>query len=285
MAFLTIVPPAQEPVSLSDLQTYARVSAACDNALLTSLITAARDWAENFCERAFIFQTKRLLMDFFPGYVDFKLAGQRVSSPFVSGSNAVLAGIRYAIVLPFPQVRSIASFTYQDANQDTQTMVLGTNYNADLDSQPARLTPPFGSMWPVAQVFTNAVKVDYVTGSAGTIPVSVTSGSAALSAGFTFLPRDVGSPITIPGAGAPNGSVPTDLVTSIAAVSSSGVATLAAVAGAAVSTTTTFGAVPEMVKTAIKALATYWYENRIPDTAQVPDGIKAMLYPYRDQRL
>ena len=68
--------------------------------VLTALNMAARSFCETITHRRFVQQTWRLLMDFFPGYIDLKLAGQKVSSPFVSGSNAVLVGIRYAIVLP-----------------------------------------------------------------------------------------------------------------------------------------------------------------------------------------
>ena len=286
MALLTIGQPGQEPVSVAQLKSYARIDAVDDSAMLLAFITAAREWAEAFCERAFVFQTKRLLMDFFPGYVDFKLAGQRVSSPFVSGSNAVLVGIRYAIALPWPQVRQLVAFQYQDANGAVQPMTAGTNFTADLDSQPARLTPMFGQMWPVARVVPNAVQVDYVTGYWGAITVGMTNGSAALTSAFKFLPRDVGSAITIPGAGAPVNGQPAALATTIASVDGSGAATLAAAASAtAAGQSTTFGTMPSSVRLAIMALAAYWYENRVPDSDDIPFGVKALLYPYRDQRL
>jgi hypothetical protein len=285
MALLTLVQPTQEPVELFWMKNYLRLDSGftADDLLIGSLITAAREWAENFCERAFVFQTKRLLMDFFPGYVDFKLAGQRVSSPFVSGSNAILVGIRYAIALPWPQVRSIAVFQYQDQNGDPQAMVAGTDFIQDLDSQPARLMPLFGAMWPVARVVANAVQVDYVTGYWGSIPVAVTDGSAVVSSSFTFLPRDVGSPIAIPGAnpGTP-GSV---LNTTIASVSDGGVATLAVAAGAAASASINFGVLPHSIRNAILLLVSHWYENRDPDQQEIPFAVKALLYPYRDLRL
>jgi hypothetical protein len=287
MALLTIVQPVQEPVSLAQFKSYARIGTTADDELCTELITAARAWCENFMERSILFQTKRLLLDFFPGYVDFKMTGQKVSSPFVSGANAVLVGIRYAIVLPFPQVREIVDFVYQDQNGNNQTMVEAVSYNADLDSQPARLTPPFGNMWPVARVVPNAVQVDYVTGSQGPITVSLTAGSAAVTSNFTFLPRDVGTVLTIPGAGPAVGGQPGPLTTSIAAVDGNGDATLAVAASASVANTSVwFDGMPQMrmIKNAIKALAHYWYENKIPDTAQIPDGVKAMLSPFRDLR-
>ena len=78
--------------------------------VLTTLEVAARAWCETLTQRRFVQQTWALMMDFFPGYIDMNLAGQKVSSPFVSGSNAVLVGIRYAILLPYPPVQSLVAF-------------------------------------------------------------------------------------------------------------------------------------------------------------------------------
>lgn len=288
MALLTIVQPVQEPVSLAQMKSYARVGNTTDDELLTELITSARAWCENYCSRSFVFQTKRLMMDFFPGYVDFKMAGQKVSSPFVSGANAVLVGIRYAILLPFPQVRQIVNFQYQDENGNVQTMVAGTDFIQDLDGQPARLMPLFGTMWPVARVVSNSVQVDYVTGSQGPITLSLEAASVNPTSTFQFLPRDVGTILTIPGAGPQVGGKATPLVAAIEAVDVNGNVTIAtASTGAVTSASVWFDGMPtlRMAKLAIKALANYWYENKIADTDVIPEGIKAMLRPFRDLRL
>lgn len=284
MAFLTIQAPSSEPVTVAQLMSYAHIDSNEDPAFLGMLITSSREYCEAFCERAFMFQTKRLLMDFFPGYVDMKLAGQRVSSPFVSGANAVLVGIRYAIALPWPLVRQVLALQYQDPNDGSmRTMQPGVDFLIDVDSQPARLTPVFGTMWPVARVCANAVEVDYVTGFAGPIQVGMTAGSAVIDSPFNFLPRDLGQPISIPAAAA--GGV-TALTGRIIAVDANGHATLDQVAQAtATGQITNFGSVPSQIQTAILALATYWYEKRLPDNDDVPAGVKAHLWPHRDLRL
>src|ERR1700733_11358885 len=100
MGLILITPPAVEPVSLSELKEFLKVDptdTTQDNVLAT-LAMAARSWCEVFTARRFVQQTWALFMDFFPGYIDLKISGSKVSSPFVSGSNAVLVGIRYAIV-------------------------------------------------------------------------------------------------------------------------------------------------------------------------------------------
>src|SRR6185312_1480058 len=118
MSLINTVPPLVEPVSLAELKDFLRVDSSdeSNDAVIVGLALAARQWAEVYTQRRFCTQTWQLGMDFFPGYIDLKLAGQKVSSPFVSGSNAVLVGIRYAIVLPYPPVQSIAQFIYQNAN-------------------------------------------------------------------------------------------------------------------------------------------------------------------------
>jgi hypothetical protein len=283
MGFLTLQQPAIEPVTPADLIAYGKLDPNESVSSLTRLLVAARLWCEAFCERAFIFQTKRLLMDFFPGYVDFKMAGQRVSSPFVSGSNAVLVGIRYAIALPWPSVRQVVKFQYQDANGNYTVMRPGADFTADIDSQPARLTPIFGQMWPVARVIVNAVQVDYVTGYAGPIMVGIQQGASLIDSPFLFLSRDIGSSISIPNADV-GGKTP--LVTTITAVDSNGRASIGTTAGAtAENQTTNFGNVPEQIQLAILALAYYWFEKRIPDTSDIPDGVKVSLWPYRDCRM
>lgn len=285
MGFLTIKPPAIEPVTVAQLITYGHLDPNEDQSLLAMLIASAREWCEEFTKRAFIFQTKRLLFDFFPGAIDPALSGQTISSPFVVGSNPVMVGIQYAILLPWPLVREVAALRYQDANGETVTMEPGVDFRADLDSQPARLTPLFDNYWPVTQVITNAISVDYVTGYAGPVTVSVDEGSTALVSPFNFLARDLGAPISIPNAAA-GGKTPLD--TTIAAVDADGHATLANPAEAAVANqTTVFGAVPPSIQQAILALASARYEMRLPgsDSNGNQDGIKNLLWPYRDLRL
>jgi len=283
MGLITLVEPAQEPVLVADMKNYLRLDAGFsdDDALIGSLIVAARRWAEEYTQRRFIYQTVRLYLDFFPGYVDMKLAGEKVSSPFVSGSNAVLVGIRYAIALPLPTVRAVTAFQYQDQNGGSQTMVAGTNYFEDVQSQPARLTPPFGQMWPVARVIANAINVDYIVGFGGPVTVATTASSAVLGGSAIFYPEDVGRGISIPGAGVSGAA----LVTTVSSVTN-GVATLAAPAQATIGSASAWlgQQPPDLVKIALMLLVSRWYENRIPDDTNIPMAVKSLLGPYRDLR-
>ena len=290
MALLCINPPLVEPVSLPELKDMLRLDQG-DNSqddVLMSLNVAARGWCETITQRRFVQQTWALYMDFFPGYIDSKLSGQRVSSPFVSGSNAVLIGIRYALALPYPPVQRVDVFNYQDANGNVTDMVAGTDYSEDLLSQPARLTPPFGSMWPVARVVVNALEVDYTVGYASPIEATVTAGSTTIGTAI-FTPSNVGQTISIPGAGRNGGC----LNTLIKSVDGSGHGTLRDLPLTTLSQSTTGLIVDhgipahwELIKAAIKVLVNAWFINRIPsfDAAQ-RDCIAAVLGPVMDKRL
>lgn len=287
MALNLISGPAVEPVSLAELKEFMRIDAgdsSQDNTIAT-LAVQARAYCEKFSCRRFVQQTWELSLDFFPGYIDLKLAGQKVSSPFVSGSNAVLTGIRYALVLPFPPAKSIVSFTYQNANGQVTSMTEGTDYVADLLSQPPRLAPPFGSMWPVARVTLNAISIQWTLGYALPIALSVAANAKAIT-GYAFAATDAGCPISIPGAG-PGGAA---LNTIVASVDDGGAGTLRDAASTAVSN----GAALlvdngnaddwETIRGAIKSMTLGDYERRLPRKV-IENSIDNMLWPIRDKRL
>jgi hypothetical protein len=283
MGFLTLKAPEIEPVTVAQLMAYGHLDPNEDQSFLSMLISAARAWAEEFTQRAFIFQTKRLLLDFFPGSVNPALVSESTVTPYVWGPNSAMIGIQYAIRPGWPIVREVFGITYQDPNGQSITMEPGRDFIADVDSQPARLTPLPGNYWPVAYVIANAIQIDYVTGFGGPIPVSIQQGSKAIESTFNFLPRDVGSPISIPDADV-GGKTP--LVTKIASVDTAGNATVELAAGAdVVNGTTNFGTIPALIQQAILALAVSWYEKRIPDSSDIPTGVKALLWPFRDLRL
>jgi len=288
MALICVNPPLVEPVSLAELKDMLRMDQGdtSQDDVLTTLNVAARSWCETVSQRRFVQQTWRLLMDFFPGYIDMRLAGQKVSSPFVSGANAVLVGIRYAIVLPYPPVQSLSNFTYQDANGNVTSMITTpASFVQDLQSQPARLTPLFGQMWPVARVVVNAVEVDYTVGYATPIAIANTAGVIT----GTFSGVAVGQPISIPDAGLNFGC----LNTVIASVASDGGSITLRDAPlpdfqSATALVVNYGTPGhwETLKLAIKFLVNCWYVNRIPSFDQkTRDAVKAVLGPVLDRRL
>jgi hypothetical protein len=260
-----------------------------DDEEIAEMISDAREWCENYTYRAFVLQVQRTTLDFFPGYVDEKVArGANVSGALIGGPTAALAGIRYAVYLPYPRTRAIVLFQYLGQPGEWIPLVEGIDYRCDLQSQPARLTPPFGQVWPVAQVQLGAVSIDHLCGYGGEIVVSCGAGSAVIDSPYQFLPAMAGIDgsqplnIRIPGAGAEGA----DLFTSIASVSSGGVATLAALVSTGVDGVPAWlgDPVPHGIKQAIKQFVTERYERRI-DGNEPSDAVKSSLRRYRDLRL
>lgn len=267
-------PPLAEPVSLAELKEYCRVEqddTAQDNTLLT-LALGSRSWAEGFARRRFVKQSWRLLLDFFPGYV----------SPVPSE--------RLGIELPYPPARSVDAFRYLNANGSQTAMVGATDYVLDLESNPARLIPPFGKMWPVARITANAVRVDFTLGYAE--PVTVSTASPAVldqvaSSDYTFVATDVGRPISIPDGG-PDGKT---LNTIVAGITSppSGTCTLrdelaGAIAGQTALLVNAANGNPahwEMIRDAIKMLVAHRYDRRAPNGMGIPQNVKDLLYMVR----
>jgi hypothetical protein len=368
MALQLLSPPLLEPVPLPELKEFLRVDPgdSSQDTTITELALDARVFCETFTQRRFVQQTWRLLMDFFPGYIDMKLAGAKVSSPFVSGSNAVLVGIRYAIMLPYPPAQALVNFNYQNANGQVTSMITGpvnisavsnvsgqpiiittttphglqsgasitiagnvalllalggeasqvvivldandlelsgplgtgtsisatgtvTGYNfvQDLVSNPARLMPVFGQMWPVARVVANAVQVDYTVGYANPILVTVAASAVALtSSNYAFVSTDIGRPICI-FTGGPGGGT---LNTIIQAVTG-GNATLRDQAATAVgggnallvNAAAGIAGHWSKIRRAIKVMTLDSYENRLP-RKKIEDTVERILYPARDLR-
>jgi hypothetical protein len=167
MSLVTIQDPAAEPVLLDELKAYLRVDASdtSNDSTITALAKGARFYAEHFTRRRFITQKVAMKMDFFPGYIGGKLPGQMVAQTYFAGPSPLMIGLNFAIVLPYPPVQSIDTFSYLDPSSGTPIILQpNSDYIADLASNPARLTPPYAQMWPVARVEPESVSVNFTCG-------------------------------------------------------------------------------------------------------------------------
>jgi len=130
-----IIAPAAEPITLTTAKLHLRVTTTSDDALITALISAAREECENEIRRALISQTWEKYLDKFP------------------------AGIE----LFYPPFISLTSVTYIDENQATQTLA-GTEYTVDDKQEPAWIVPAYGKSWPTTLAVINAVTIKFVCG-------------------------------------------------------------------------------------------------------------------------
>lgn len=107
-----------------------------DDALVTALITAAREAAEAYMGAAIVRQTYTLALDAFPSA---------------------------AIELGAWPVNAITSIAYKDQNNTTQT-VSSADYLLDNYSRPARVALQPGKSWPATAAVANAVIVTFNAG-------------------------------------------------------------------------------------------------------------------------
>jgi uncharacterized phiE125 gp8 family phage protein len=187
--------PTTEPVSLIQLQNQCVVSPGVDSDLLSSYGIAAREFCENYCQRAFFSQQYQLTMDHFP-VVQYS----GTVNPAMRRDWSYYAGIwqGQTIALPRPKCISVDSITYIDITGTTQTLS-SSNYIVDLTSTPARIVPAPGIYWPLNTLYVpGSVVVNYTSGTwtAETIPVSICQ-AILLLASHWYLNRESTSSVRL----------------------------------------------------------------------------------------
>lgn len=152
MPLQLVTPPAEEPVSIIDAKLHLRVDFDEDDTLIASLISASRQAAETLTGCQFVTARWKLVLDSFPGpSLMGVLAGQALTLP------------GHAILLPKCPVQSVLAINYLDMNAVLQTMPAST-YTVDTACEPARITPVFGQIWPLALPQIGAVTVTFDAG-------------------------------------------------------------------------------------------------------------------------
>ncbi len=134
---ILLTPPVFEPVTLDELKAHARIEESSDDELLTSLLKAARQWAEAFTRRAFIAQTWAL-------YVSGRLYGRK-------------------LVLPKGPLISVSKVQFFD-EEDNATDWDETNYYVNTACVPGEIVLRFDAAWPEGARGANGVIVEYLAG-------------------------------------------------------------------------------------------------------------------------
>lgn len=154
MGLIQTLAPTTEPVTLADAKNHLRLDddLVDDDVLITFLIASARRYGEMLTGRSWITQKWRLQLDSF--------------YPSPDGGQI--------IELDRGIVQSVDSITYLDTSSAQQTMDL-TLLAKDLVSMPARISPKFGTVWPIALPQIGAVQINYTAGY-GDTPDTVPEG-------------------------------------------------------------------------------------------------------------
>lgn len=128
--------PQEEPISLSEAKDWLKVDTSADDALIQSLIKAARIKAETYTGRLLIDQTVIEYHDYFPN-----------------------SGVIYLHFQP----TQIQGIEYLDIEGNTQTLS-AADYTADIYSRPSRVVINPNKNWPTTGEYPNAVIIEYQAG-------------------------------------------------------------------------------------------------------------------------
>lgn len=143
-----VTPPAEEPVTLAEARLHLRVDATGEDALITALIQAAREWCEQHTGRAFVTQTLRYRLAQFPRC--------------------------RTVELPRGPAQSITSVGYVDPALSVQTLD-AAKYGLAADASPPRLELAPSLSWPDTYDAQDAVTITYVAGygAASAVPFPI----------------------------------------------------------------------------------------------------------------
>ena len=171
MRFQLSTAPTIEPCTTADLVAHCQLGELPDDQVGRArvMITAARQWVENYLRRQLITATWKLHMDELPAQIEINDK------------------------LP---IASIVSITYVDSDGDTQTLS-SSLYQSDITStgRPARIMPAYGQSWPALRSGTyTAATVTFTSGYGVTresVPLGIRHAILMLAADWYNSREDV----------------------------------------------------------------------------------------------
>lgn len=276
MALAVITPPTAEPLDLSEVKLHSRVDADVtdEDTLFRALLGAARGYAENITQKQIVSATYKQVLDSFPGY-------DATYAPYGRTYGFPPNGIKLQV---WP-VQQIVSIQYLDMSGAVQTVDPAT-YTIDYTSEPVRITPVFGRIWPIPLPQIGAVWVNFIAGYAA--PLTAAGNNLTFRNWKTLAVGDV---VRLSNSG---GALPAPLQPKtdyyVESVVSPGTYTLAATAGGPAIALTDAGSglnfvgeVPEGLLAWLKIRLSTIYENR-EEVAIMTRG-KIDVLPYVDRLL
>jgi uncharacterized phiE125 gp8 family phage protein len=139
--------PAVEPVTLAEAKLHLRVDTSDDDTYIEALIVAARQWVEEYVDRALVSQQLTLRMDTFPA--EFELP----RPPMASSGTLTATTITY----------SLDPGSSGTATPTTTTLDVAS-YRVDREDTPGKIRTVYGGTWPSHLSDPNAVTVTWWAG-------------------------------------------------------------------------------------------------------------------------
>ena len=140
--------PAVEPVTLAEAKAHLRVDTSDDDTYIGTLITAAREWCEQYLDRTLVHTQWVMRFDKFP---DSGIEPVELPRP-----PMVVSGTATAVTVTFTQEAGPTS-TYSTAE-----------YRVDRNATPGAILPIYGSTWTPHRQDDNAISVTWWAGYGAT---------------------------------------------------------------------------------------------------------------------
>lgn len=168
VGLLPVQGPAAEPVSLAEAKLWISQDLPDDDPLVATLVRAARGYVQGWADRQLVSAKLQLTLDRFPRYgssvglqyqVDDFLERRVPATDLSAGYWPDRGSIRP----PRSPLQGVSAIQYQ-ALDGTPTTLDPTLYTIDVASQPGRIVPAYGQIWPIARQGPGSVTVTYVAG-------------------------------------------------------------------------------------------------------------------------
>lgn len=149
-----VAAPAAEPVTLAEAKAHVRVDTSTDDTLIEGMIKTAREWVEDYIDRALVSQQLTMKLDALYGEIELP------RPPMVASGTATAVTITYT------------------TGESGSTATLGTSsYRVDRDATPGVIRTTYNGSWPSHLLDANSVTVTWWAGygSASDVPQRVKS--------------------------------------------------------------------------------------------------------------
>lgn len=155
--------PAHNPVTLAEAKSHLRIDSNDENALISTLITAATRWVEDYLDRTLCHTQWTMRLDSFYGPV----GGPVQFGLKADGNNT--KGPSLDIELPRPPMvtastATAVAITYTPAAGAATTTLDATEYRVDRQATPGVCRPLYGLTWPSHLVDQNSTTITWWAG-------------------------------------------------------------------------------------------------------------------------
>lgn len=135
-----VTEPAAEPLTLAETKTHLRIEHDADDVLIGTLITAAREFAEEYLDATLIHTQWQMSFDVFPAHIELPRPPVAVAAGFTDVTLAYTTDTQAGVTLP------------------------SNEYRVDRNSRPGVLRPLYGDSWPSHLADYNSISVTWWAG-------------------------------------------------------------------------------------------------------------------------